>query len=73
MPIRTGPISYLSIQTVLVAKYTEPDFTVFTQLWLLQFSLGCGGGNSHERFITDVQMGYIFATCVVTLDLMRVF
>lgn len=43
MSTRAGPISYLSIQTVLVAKYTEPDFTVFTQLWLLQFSVGCWG------------------------------
>ena len=43
MSTRAGPISYLSIQTVLVAKYTEPDFTVFTQLWLLQCSVGCWG------------------------------
>lgn len=40
MPIRAGPVSYLSIQMVLVAKYTEPDFAVFTQLWLPLFSLG---------------------------------
>lgn len=49
---------------MLVAKYTEPDSTVFTQLWLLQFSQWAVEGNSYERFINDVQMGYIFATCM---------
>lgn len=60
MPIRAGPISYLSIQTVLNAKYTEPDFTVFTQLWFSLFSVW--GKKSYEKFINDVKMGYIFAT-----------
>lgn len=60
MPIRAGPISYLSIQTVLNAKYTEPDFTVFTQLWFSLFSVW--GKKSFEKFINDVKMGYIFAT-----------
>lgn len=60
MPIRAGPISYLSIKTVLNAKYTEPDFTVFTQLWFSLFSVW--GKKSYEKFINDVKMGYIFAT-----------
>lgn len=53
MPARADLVSYLSIQMVLVAKYTEPDFIVFTRLWFPLFSLGCG--KSYEAFINNVK------------------